>query len=173
MVTVGLTAQCPYGLGPCWGGAYSALSHLDDVAYVEPVPNQTDQTAQVHLTHQGLPDVARWPAQFARWANASYTMRGVEVTLTGTLVDDHAGLSLISPGLERPLQLRRLRPGVQLAWDIRRRRSRPLTVEQRDAYVRLLELRGRNAGATVTVTGPLRLVRGHPVLSVGSFHEVL
>jgi galactose oxidase len=59
VVTIGLTAQCPYGLGPCWGGAYSALSHLEDVVHVDPVPNQTDQTAQVSLAHRGLPDLSR------------------------------------------------------------------------------------------------------------------
>ena len=30
-VTVGLTAQCPYGLGACWGGAYEALGSLSGV----------------------------------------------------------------------------------------------------------------------------------------------
>ena len=129
-VTVGLTAQCPYGLGPCWGGAYTALIHLDDVAFVEPVPNQTDQTARVYLTHAGLPDLDRWPAEIARWANASYAFRGVEVTLTGTLVEEPTGPILTAPGLPRPLPLRRLRPGTHLAWDIRRRRRRPTTHER-------------------------------------------
>lgn len=171
-VKVGLTAQCPYGLGPCWGGAYSALTHLDDVAHVEPVPNQTDQTAQVYLTHQGLPDLTRWPTQFAQWANASYSLRGVEVSLTGTLVDDHTGLRLAAPSLQRPLPLRRLRPGSQLSWDIRRRRRRPLTTKQRNAYVRLLDLHRQHTNLTVTVSGPLHLVQGSLVLSVSSFLEV-
>ncbi|GAA4862540.1 galactose oxidase-like domain-containing protein [Actinomycetospora straminea] len=160
-VTVGLTAQCPYGLGPCWGGAYSALEHLDDVAHVEPVPNQVDQTAQVTLTHRGLPDLVGWPEQFARWANASYFFRGVEVTVTGTLVD--GDLSLEAGGT---VPLRPVRPGTQLSWDLRRRRRRPLTTREREAHRRLVELRPRGA---VSVTGPLLLVRGRPVLSVREF----
>jgi galactose oxidase len=170
-VTVGLTAQCPYGLGPCWGGAYSALSHLDDVAHVEPVPNQTDQTAQVHLTHQGLPDLTRWPAQFAQRANASYSVRGVEVTVTGAVVDDGTRLHLDSPALPRPLPLRRLRSGTQLAWDLKRRRRRPLTADQRDAYARLIDFHREHKASSVSVTGPLHLVRGRPVLSVSAFGE--
>ena len=160
VVTIGLTAQCPYGLGPCWGGAYSALSHLEDVVHVDPVPNQTDQTAQVSLAHQGLPDLSRWPEQFASWANASYVVRGVEVSMTGTLVaTTHLGV----PALDQPLPLRPMARGIQLAWDLRRRRRRPLTSDERGAYERLVAERPRGE---VTVTGPLRLVRGRPVLSV-------
>lgn len=163
VVTIGLTAQCPYGLGPCWGGAYSALSHLEDVVLVDPVPNQTDQTARVSLAHQGLPDLARWPEQFASWANASYAVRGVEVTLTGTLVQRDATPHLSVPTLERSLPLRPMVRGIQLAWDLRRRRRRPLTPDERGAYGRLVG--GRPRGP-VTVTGPLRLLRGREVLSV-------
>ncbi|MDD7920664.1 galactose oxidase-like domain-containing protein [Actinomycetospora callitridis] len=160
VVTIGLTAQCPYGLGPCWGGAYSALSHLEDVVHVDPVPNQTDQTAQVSLAHQGLPDLSQWPEQFASWANASYVVRGVEVSMTGTLVaTTHLGV----PALDQPLPLRPMVRGSQLAWDLRRRRRRPLTPDERGAYERLVAERPRGE---VTVTGPLRLVRGRPVLSV-------
>lgn len=150
LVTVGLTAQCPYGLGPCWGGAHEALAHLPGVAAVEPAANQTDQTAQLYLDHDGLPDLDAWPARFAEWVGASYAWRGVEVTLTGTVT----GGVLHAPGLDGPLPLRPLRPGTQLAWDVRRRRRRPPTAAERDAFTRVPE------EGEVTVTGPLRRTRG-------------
>jgi galactose oxidase len=30
-VEVGVTAACPYGISACWGGAYQALSGMEDV----------------------------------------------------------------------------------------------------------------------------------------------
>jgi hypothetical protein len=114
----------------------------------------------VSLAHQGLPDLSRWPEQFASWANASYVVRGVEVSMTGTLV---ATTHLSVPALDQPLPLRPMARGIQVAWDLRRRRRRPLTSDERGAYERLVDERPRGE---VTVTGPLRLVRGRPVLSV-------
>ncbi len=108
-VTVGLTAKCPYGLGPCWGGAYEALTKLDDVAAVRPIANTVDSTAEVYLTHQGLPDLDRWPDQIARWANGSYDFRGVEVTIAGTVNERNGILDLTAPTLPTPVQLLTLR----------------------------------------------------------------
>jgi hypothetical protein len=149
-VTVGLTPQCPYGLGACWGGAYEALSGLTGVASVAPVADQADSTAEVRLDHAGLPDLDEWPAEFGRTAGASYTLRGVEVTLAGEVVRVRDGLALAAPGLTEPIPLRPLRSGGQLAWDVRRRRRRPTTAEERGAHDRL------RAGTRTTVTGPLR-----------------
>jgi hypothetical protein len=87
-------------------------------------------------------------------------VRGVEVSMTGTLVaTTHLGV----PALDQPLPLRPMARGIQVAWDLRRRRRRPLTPDEREAYERLVAERPRGE---VTVTGPLRLVRGRPVLSV-------
>ncbi|GAA4902633.1 galactose oxidase-like protein [Actinomycetospora succinea] len=170
-VTVGLTAQCPYGLGPCWGGAYTALGHLEGVGDVDPVPDHADQTARVVLTHRGLPDLASWPGQLAARANASYVLRGVEVTLRGSLGGDPGDPHLTSPDLAEPLRLHRIAPGHHVPWDLRRRRRRSLTADERDAHRRLLAVRADRPGTTVTVTGPLRLVRGRAVLSVRTVTE--
>ena len=116
-MTVGLTAQCPYGLAACWGGAYEALTALSGVAVVTPYADAADSTAEVFLGDLGLPDLDAWPAQLARSANGSYAFRGVELTVEGVVErrdpDDPDDLVLV--GADRPPI--RLRPldGV-LAW---------------------------------------------------------
>lgn len=154
-VTVGLTAQCPYGLGPCWGGAYEALNGLDDVAAVDPVADTADSTAVVYLHGTGLPDLRRWPARIARSAGGGYAFRGIELTVTGPLMQLNGRLVLDGPA---PLRLRALRPGTELAWDLATRSPRPATPAERNAY-RDLRRRAAAGPLTATVTGPARLTR--------------
>jgi galactose oxidase len=78
-VTIGLTARCPYGLATCWAGAYEALTKLSGVEAVRPIANSDTSTADLFLRGQILPDLDRWPEEFAEWANRSYDFRGVEV----------------------------------------------------------------------------------------------
>jgi hypothetical protein len=47
-----------------------------------------------------------------------------------------------------------------------------MTTEQRNAYVRLLDLHRQQPDSTITIIGRLHVVRGRPVLSVRSFTEV-
>ncbi|MGH3567414.1 MAG: galactose oxidase-like domain-containing protein [Pseudonocardia sp.] len=156
-VTVGLTAKCPYGLGPCWGGAYEALTKLDGVAAVRPIANTTDSTAEVYLTDQGLPDLDRWPEQIARWANGSYDFRGVEVTIAGTVTEHDGVLRLTGPTLPASVQLLALRRGTELPWDLSTRRSRPAPNDERDAHRHLMQrCRQHSAGLAIRVTGPAR-----------------
>ncbi|NMO90303.1 galactose oxidase-like domain-containing protein [Actinomycetospora sp. TBRC 11914] len=166
-VTVGLTAQCPYGLGGCWGGAYEALGRLTDVGAVRPIANSADSTATVYLRRDGLPDVTRWPAQLAASANASYHYRGVEVSLTGRVDADRGALRLTVPATGIVVTLAPLEPGDELAWDLETRRPRPATEDERQAFDRL---RTRSAGATpagpVRVTGPLHVSADGPTVLV-------
>jgi hypothetical protein len=150
-VTVGLTAQCPYGLAACWGGAYEALNTLSGVGAVMPTANAADSTAEVHLHGDGLPDLAAWPAQLARSANGSYTFRGVELTLDGTVQQDGDGLVLA--GAPAPIRLQPLAPGGGLAWDLTTRAARPATGEERNAY----DVAAGMVGHAVRVTGPAGL----------------
>jgi hypothetical protein len=147
-VTVGLTAQCPYGLAACWGGAYEALTGLSGVAAVRPYADAADSTAEVFLGHDGLPDLDAWPEQLARSANGSYAFRGVELTIEGTVERRDAGDpdDLVLIGAHRPPI--RLRPlGQVLAWDLVARRPRAATAAEHAAYGQLTE------GDTVLVTG--------------------
>ncbi len=148
-VTVGLTAQCPYGLAACWGGAYEALTALTGVAAVTPYANATDSTAEVFLGDAGLPDLDAWPDQLARSANGSYAFRGVEITVDGTV--ERQGDELVLVGAHRPpIHLRPLEPGRELAWDLTTRRPRVASTAERAAYGQLPD----RVGADVQVTGP-------------------
>jgi hypothetical protein len=159
-VTVGLTAQCPYGLAACWGGAYEALTALPGVAAVAPAADATDSTAEVYLRDAGLPDLDAWPAELARSANGSYAFRGIELTLDGTVEQRDGDLVLTGP---RPdVRLRPLAPGDELAWDLAARRPRPATAEELAAHERV---RGR-VGTAVRVTGPASTTAGAWSLAV-------
>ena len=156
-VTVGLTAKCPYGLGACWGGAYEALNELEGVAAVRPIANAEDSTADVYLRDQRLPDLHRWPKQIADSANGSYDFRGVEITLTGTVLTQDGTLRLTGPSLDSPLTLTTLKQAGKLQWDHQARKTRDLTSDERDAYRRLEATVRENGGENgpIQVTGPL------------------
>jgi galactose oxidase len=147
-VTVGLTAQCPYGLAACWGGAYEALSGLSGVDAVAPDADATDSTAEVYIREDALPDLASWPGEIARSANGSYAFRGIELTLDGTV--QRRGADLVLTGPHPEVRLTPLTPGGVLAWDLASRAPRPATAEELDAHRRA----GERVGEQVRVTGP-------------------
>ena len=148
-VTVGLTAQCPYGLAACWGGAYEALTALSGVAAVTPYADAEDSTAEVFLSDHGLPDLDAWPTELARSANGSYAFRGVEVTVDGT-VERH-GDDLVLVGAHRPSI--RLQPLEQvLAWDLTARRPRAATAAERAAFASVADRNGHAVQLTGTAT---------------------
>jgi hypothetical protein len=152
-VTVGVTPQCLYGLGPCWAGAYAALTVLSGVAEVRPIANAEDSTAEVYLGDEGLPDLESWPEEFARATNGSYDFRGVEVTITG-LVQQHNGtLHLTGPSFDHPVTLKPLVSGVKVQWDREAREARPVTDGEFAAYQ---EVEARTGEVEqMRVTGPL------------------
>jgi galactose oxidase len=172
-VTVGLTAKCPYGLGACWGGAYEALTKLEGVAAVRPIANAQDSTAEVYLRDQGLPDLDSWPEQFARWANASYDFRGVEVTVAGTVSEQDGILQLTGPSLDAPVELMPLGQGMKLQWDHQTRKVKDTTSDEQDAYhklkTRYQDLGGRDE--PTRVTGPLTKTGTGWILYVRKFEH--
>lgn len=160
-VTVGLTAQCPYGLAACWGGAYEALATLTGVVAVAPAADATDSTAQVYLREHDLPDLDAWPSQLARSANGSYAFRGIELTLDGT-IEQRAGQLLLVGRYPTGIRLRPLRSGDELAWDLATRRPRPATAAERDAHRRATHM----VGTAARVTGPATVRDGQWTLAV-------
>jgi hypothetical protein len=163
-ITVGITPTCPYGLAGCWGGAKGALHRLTGVATVLEEANAFTSTAAVFLVDDRLPDLDLWRDEFARFANASYAVRGIEVTLTGSL-EQSDGQIWLSATADRPaVRLAPIDPGNKVQWDFATKAPLPLASEEASAYARLLQaFAGRAAPAanavagtvTGTVTGPL------------------
>jgi len=137
-VTLGLTARCPYGLGACWAGAYEALTKLSGVEAVRPIADAETATADLYLSNQGLPDLERWPEEFAQWANRSYDFRGVEVRLSGTVREHDGELDLTGPALASPVQLFPLQQGMKIQWDFAERKSQDATPDELQAYDNLM-----------------------------------
>jgi hypothetical protein len=153
-VTVGITGSCPYGIGACWGGAYEALGRLPGVDVVRPVPDSDDSTADVFLHGNVLPPLQEWAVEFERILNGTYVLRGVEVTLDGT-VEVRDGELLLAATRERPaVRLRPIDPASKLQWDASAHAPRPLEPEEASAYSRLASSVVETATAAV-VTGPL------------------
>jgi galactose oxidase len=170
-VEVGVTPTCPYGISACWGGAYEALSSLHGVRLVRPIPNAQDSTAYVYLEHGGLPDLDLWPAEFAKVANGTHHLRGVEVTEQG-VTELHQLDNLVMRGSDRrpPLYLKPIEPEDKIQWDPVTASTKPLEPAEQNAYAGLLE-RVKAAGGSLaaTVIGPLRKLGYEYVLEVRQF----
>ena len=136
-VVVGITGTCPYGIAACWGGANEALHHLDGVAFVDPIANAEDSTATVFLAGDGLPPLDRWREEFRRIANDSYTLRGIEVTVSGRVTTRDGTVILVSDGAVPPLVLMPLDQADVVQWDRSARAPRTADPRELDAYLAL------------------------------------
>ena len=160
-VVVGLTPVCPYGLGPCWGGAYDGLQAVTDIDVVRPVPDHTDCLAFVYLHQDILPDVDRWRTEFEGVVHKGYTMRGIEMTICGAVTKENSTtekqLTLAGTSTRPSLLLMPFQATSQLKWDIKANAPRPITDAEVDAYKRLVAaLADHPAEVTVQVTGTLQ-----------------
>jgi galactose oxidase len=152
-VVAGVTGSCPYGIAACWGGANEALRSLEGVQYVDPIPDGDSSTATVYLEDDGLPALDRWEDQFRGMVRQAYQLRGVEVTLTGT-VEARDGMLVLAAGGHRPaVELAPLEPGGKIQWDPAAGGPQAAGPDETSAYGTL----ARWAGARpLTITGPLR-----------------
>jgi galactose oxidase len=156
-VVVGITPSCPYGIGACWGGAFAALRQLSDVDIVRPLPDTADSIAFVYLRQDTLPDLDAWRDQFAKVANGTYVMRGLEMTISGTVTEHLARLALGGTPTRPELVLAPLQAADKVQWDFATRTSKPMSDDEVSAFARLSAALAANpAGATVQVTGPLK-----------------
>jgi len=169
-LVVGVTPACPYGISACWGGAYEALRNLQGVDSVRPVPNAEDSVAYVYLKDYGLPDLERWPEQFARTANGTYLFRGAEVTIQGQ-VQEKLGELFLTGNSERPeVALAPLQASARIQWDHKRGVRKPFEGNEEVAYANLAaKKRNATAMSKVTVTGPLSQTDAGFVLQVRVF----
>lgn len=154
-VVVGITATCPYGLGACWGSASEALETLEGVQHVDPVPDAGDSTATVFLGDDQLPRLDLWREQFQRVVNATYDLRGVEVTLDGTVTTAGDQLLLNGRTDRSPVQLSPLEAADKVQWDHAGRAPRAVQPDEAAAYLRLSADAAAGGDRRVTVTGPL------------------
>jgi galactose oxidase len=157
-VVVGITGTCPYGIGACWGGAHEALRSLERVHNVDPIPDADNSTATVFLEDEGLPALDQWDEQFRSMVNGSYELRGVEVSLKGSIEARDGELFLDSGGRRPSVQLTPLAPADKIQWNRPAGTPKPLEPGEIVAYERLAaESRNVAGRRRVTVTGPLKL----------------
>ena len=155
-VVVGITGTCPYGIGACWGGAHEALSRLEGVDVVNPIPNADDSTAEVFLQGERVPALDRWGEQFRSIVNGRYLLRGVEVTLQGVIQERDGHLFLAGTAEHPPIQLAALGAADKIQWNHAAQARRPMDEGEALAYERLAAAsRGSQTGRRLIVTGPL------------------
>lgn len=159
-VVVGLTPACPYGLGPCWGGASEGLKSINDVDVVRPVPDQANSVAFVYLKEDVLPDMDVWRSEFAKTANGSYSMRGIDMTLSGAVTMKRLGsddvLTMTGTPTRPELILAQFQASSKIEWDRNAQVPKPVTAQETGAYALLCSLIADHpAGLTVQVTGRL------------------
>jgi galactose oxidase len=154
-VVAGITGICPYGIAACWGGANEALRSLKGVQYVDPIPDGGTSTATVYLEDDGLPARDHWDDQFRRMVNQAYELRGVEVTVTGTVEARNGVFVLVGEGRRPPVQLVPLDPGGKIQRDPARQGPQAAEPGEAGGYGTLTRS-ARAAGARpLTITGPL------------------
>jgi galactose oxidase len=137
-VLVGITIACPYENaieGSCWSGAYWALMKLEGVKTVDKTANGYNCTARVYLNDKSFPDPDQWASQFKKLVDQTYTFRGVEVTVDGTVGGDNNGLVVRVPGVKLPITLRPLEHKLQ--WNSKKGTARQPEPDERDAYQQL------------------------------------
>ena len=154
-VVAGITGICPYGIAACWGGANEALRSLEGVQYVDPIPDGDRSTATVYLEDDGLPALNHWDDQFRRMVHQTYELRGVEVTLTGTIEARNDVFVLVGEGRRPPVELVPLAPGGKIQWDPAARGPQAAEPGEAGAYDTLTRSAGGVGARPLTVTGPL------------------
>ncbi|EXJ58862.1 hypothetical protein A1O7_06292 [Cladophialophora yegresii CBS 114405] len=173
-VVLGLTPLCPYGLGPCWGGAYEALQHISDVELVRPLPNKEDSLAFVYTAHDILPDIDIWRSEFQRLAGGAYTWRGIEMTLSGVVTATGGDELTLAGNDSRPdLSLAPFQQSSKIEWDLATSSLKPMSEAEAGAYKRLAAAVTKSPGTPLQVTGTLqKLGDGKFQLDVKDFEAV-
>jgi galactose oxidase len=163
-VTIGVIPVCPYGLGPCWGGAAEGLNAIDHVEAVRPVPDQDNSLAFVYLTDDNiLPDIDLWRSQFAKTANGSYGIRGIELTLTGVVAKvatkgtTGSVLALTNAKAGWSVTLAPFKQSSQIRWDMATQTPKAVTDGELGAYAALGAAIDSSGEANVQVTGRLNM----------------
>ncbi|CZT11928.1 related to galactose oxidase precursor [Rhynchosporium agropyri] len=157
-VVVGLTATCPYGLGPCWGGAYEALNNIKDIKTVLPRPNQINSIAFVYLHEDILPNIDVWRKELRELDGGTYTMRGIEMTLTGVVTEKDRKLTLAGTSTRSDVILNPFKTDSKLEWNNVAKVPQPLAPGEAIAYSQLYKkVVSHPEGLMMKVTGRLQM----------------
>jgi hypothetical protein len=173
-VVIGLTTVCPYGLGPCWGGAYEALHHLTNIGTVQVSANQANSVAFVYLKQDTLPDIDQWREELVKIVNSTYYMRGLEMILSGVVKAGSTKLLTLSGNSTRPdLPLAPLKASNKVQWDNVTKAPQPMTDAESGAFERLQKEVATRPDSTFKVTGALlKQGAGQFLLEVRDFKPV-
>ncbi|MCD6050647.1 MAG: apu 3 [Verrucomicrobia bacterium] len=148
---IGIRVSSPYGLGEPWSEARTTLLKFPGIASVAEVPDSINSLARIHSQNGLVPDLVALGTQLGR-IGIGAEIRGVEVTMDGTIIKQNGQLALKLEGVSQPLSLAPMSHKIQ--WDLRQQRGAAPAVSEREAYQRLFTMPLR-PGIPVKVTGPL------------------
>jgi hypothetical protein len=119
--------------------------------------NAYTSTASVFLSDDTLPDIDVWRREFARVVNASYSIRGIEMTLSGIIEDTNGQLRLVGNQTRPTVLLAPLDAANKVQWDFATKSIWPLEPAEATAYDRLKQLLSdpKRQNTSITVTGTL------------------
>lgn len=159
-VVVGLKAACPYGLGPCWGGAFAGLQNISDIKVVRPLPNHDDSVAFVYTKQDIIPDIDKWQREFHEINANTHDMRGIEMTLSGAVSEKDFGtgkqLTLAGTSTRLELMLEPFQAASKIEWDQLATAPKMSSDAEIGAYSRLPNAVAEHPGAAMQVTGRLQ-----------------
>jgi galactose oxidase len=173
-VAIGLTASCPYGLGPCWSAAHRGLRNIKDIEKILPVPDSTNSIAFVYLKQDIIPDIDVWCEQFEKAAGKQYHIRGLEMTVFGQVARHHSGtdeqIIVRGTSIRHDLVLAPFSPHSKLEWD--RAEREPKAALDKELHAWALLSTTLEGPKHMRVTGRLQKL-GHEKysLEVRSFKE--
>lgn len=106
------------------------------------MPDQANSLAFVYLKDENvLPNIDVWRSEFAKTANGSYGIRGIEITLTGKVSKKPASAGkeelLILTDRQLTVQLSPFVEKRQIRWDMEKRASKPVSRDELGAYAAL------------------------------------
>jgi hypothetical protein len=103
-----------------------------------------------------LPDIDVWREEFAGVVNGSYLLRGIEMTLEGSIKESNGLLTLMGAGARPSVVLAPLDAVDKVQWNLETHSNWPVLPDEQIAYWQLTKLmQSPKPPNTVKVTGPL------------------
>jgi hypothetical protein len=167
-LTVGITLNCPYGLGTCYPDIRTALKRLPGLEVLSELADPNTWTCKLRMTGSKILKPTEFQAYLAS-LHLGANLRGIEATIYGHLEAGSEGkIYLVSRDSRLPLEAL----ADTVYWDVKKKRSKALLQSEKEAYSELMAV-GR-PGDKVIVTGVLKQSTdsGVPSLEVRTFNEL-